>query len=72
MPGRFSVGAAPVGAGGEDSTLAATATIVVSGRAFLSRATAQGAVAVDESDRIVIEPTWPTIEVDLTLDVSLL
>jgi len=66
-----SVGTYSVGTGEDEGRLFAAASIVVSASALLNRVTAPGTVAVDESDRITIEPGWPVIEVELTQDLAL-
>jgi hypothetical protein len=65
------VGTFSVGAPEEGGLLASAASIAVTGRALLTRIAAPRTVDVDESDRIVIEPTWPVMEIDLTVDVTL-
>lgn len=67
----LSVGTYSVGAPEDEALLASAAAIAVTGRALLTRVAAPNTVDVDESDRIVIEPTWPVMEIDLTVDVTL-
>jgi hypothetical protein len=68
----YSVGTFSVGVLDEDETmLVSTASIALSGVALLTHVAAPNTVDVDESDRIVIDPTWPEIEIDLTVDVTL-
>lgn len=68
----MSVGTYSVGTNEDEALLRSeAATIAFTGRALLTRVVAPSTVDVDESDRIVIEPTWPVMEIDLKVDVTL-